>query len=181
MHTRHDTRVMTRSPQPNVGILPGNRATCPQTIGYRDVAASCNADDRTVADADNRARCANRQQPLLMTTASLAPPQVEGAGPLAGHGGPRILGGVSVAVPPTVTLERRFVGELAEMAFPWRAAEVIDPRLLVLNEPLATELGLEPAWLRSSDGLRLLVGNLVPSGATPVAVSYTHLRAHETD
>jgi len=58
------------------------------------------------------------------------------------------------------------------MAFPWRAAEVIDPRLLVLNEPLATELGLEPAWLRSSDGLRLLVGNLVPSGATPVAQAY---------
>ena len=107
-----------------------------------------------------------------MTTASLAPSQVEGAGPLAGHGGPRILGGVSVAVPPTVTLERRFAGELAEMAFPWRAAEVIDPRLLVLNEPLATELGLDPAWLRSSDGLRLLVGNLVPSGATPVAQAY---------
>ena len=58
------------------------------------------------------------------------------------------------------------------MAFPWRAAEVIDPRLLVLNEPLATELGLDPAWLRSSDGLRLLVGNLVPSGATPVAQAY---------
>jgi len=35
MHTRHDTRVMTRSPQPNVGILPGNRATCPQTIVVR--------------------------------------------------------------------------------------------------------------------------------------------------
>ena len=58
------------------------------------------------------------------------------------------------------------------MAFPWRAAEVVDPRLLVLNEPLATELGLDPAWLRSSDGLRLLVGNLVPSGATPVAQAY---------
>ena len=58
------------------------------------------------------------------------------------------------------------------MAFPWRAAEGIDPRLLVLNEPLATELGLDPAWLRSSDGLRLLVGNLVPSGATPVAQAY---------
>jgi hypothetical protein len=28
-------RLMTRSPQPNVGILPGNRATCPQTIRYR--------------------------------------------------------------------------------------------------------------------------------------------------
>jgi len=58
------------------------------------------------------------------------------------------------------------------MALPWRAEEVLDPRLLVLNEPLATELGLDPAWLRSSDGLRLLVGNLVPNGATPVAQAY---------
>ncbi len=58
------------------------------------------------------------------------------------------------------------------MAVPWRAAEVADPRLLALNEPLATELGLDPAWLRSPDGLRLLVGNLVPGGATPVARAY---------
>jgi len=58
------------------------------------------------------------------------------------------------------------------MALPWRAEEVLDPQLLVLNEPLATELGLDPAWLRSSDGLRLLVGNLVLNGATPVAQAY---------
>ncbi len=58
------------------------------------------------------------------------------------------------------------------MAVPWRAEEAPDPRLLVLNEPLATELGLAPAWLRSSEGLRLLVGNLVPSGAAPVAQAY---------
>src|SRR6202042_3760610 len=43
---------------------------------------------------------------------------------------------------------------------------------LLLNGPLATELGLDPAWLRSVDGLRLLVGNLLPSGATPVAQAY---------
>jgi uncharacterized protein YdiU (UPF0061 family) len=44
--------------------------------------------------------------------------------------------------------------------------------LLVLNEPLAAELALEPTWLRTSEGLRLLVGNAVPSGATPVAQAY---------
>jgi uncharacterized protein YdiU (UPF0061 family) len=42
----------------------------------------------------------------------------------------------------------------------------------VLNEPLANELGLDPAWLRSSDGLGLLVGNQLPPGATPVAQAY---------
>ena len=58
------------------------------------------------------------------------------------------------------------------MAMPWRAEEVRNPGLLVLNAPLATELGLHPDWLRSEDGVRLLVGNLVPEGATPVAQAY---------
>jgi uncharacterized protein YdiU (UPF0061 family) len=37
---------------------------------------------------------------------------------------------------------------------------------------LAAELGLDAAWLRSADGLRFLVGNLVPGGAAPVAQAY---------
>ena len=43
---------------------------------------------------------------------------------------------------------------------------------LVINEPLAAELGIDPNWLRSPDGVRLLVGNLVPDGARPVAQTY---------
>jgi serine/tyrosine/threonine adenylyltransferase len=69
-------------------------------------------------------------------------------------------------------LDNRFARELAEMAVPWPAEEPPDPRLLVLDEMLAVELGLDPAWLRSSDGVRLLVGTAVPDGATPVAQAY---------
>ena len=58
------------------------------------------------------------------------------------------------------------------MAIPWQAEQVPDPRLLVLNEPLAAELGLDADYLRGSDGLLLLTGNLVPGGATPVAQAY---------
>ncbi len=58
------------------------------------------------------------------------------------------------------------------MALPWQAEEVLDPQLLMLNEPLAAELGLDPAWLESHEGMRLLVGNDVPAGATPVAQVY---------
>jgi uncharacterized protein YdiU (UPF0061 family) len=79
---------------------------------------------------------------------------------------------MSVASVPTIDIEDRFARELGELALPWQAAPVPDPRLLVLNEPLATELGLDPGWLRGPDGLRFLVGNLVPSGATPVAQAY---------
>jgi uncharacterized protein YdiU (UPF0061 family) len=79
---------------------------------------------------------------------------------------------VSVAPPRTVALDNRFARELAGMALPWQAEVAPDPRLLVLNEPLAAELGLETDWLRTSDGLGLLVGTVVPAGATPVAQAY---------
>ena len=72
----------------------------------------------------------------------------------------------------TDTFGNSFARELAEMAFPWQAAEVPDPRLLVLNESLAIELGFDSAFLHSPKGLRMLVGNLLPDGATPVAQAY---------
>ncbi|WP_139977389.1 protein adenylyltransferase SelO [Nocardioides litoris] len=70
------------------------------------------------------------------------------------------------------TLGHRFADELPELALPWQAEEVAAPQLLVLNEPLAAELGLDVDWLRSPDGLRFLVGGLVPEGARPVAQGY---------
>jgi uncharacterized protein YdiU (UPF0061 family) len=79
---------------------------------------------------------------------------------------------VSIAPTPNVTLDNRFARELAEMAVPWRAESPPDPRLLVLNEPLAADLGLDAAHLRSPDGLGLLLGTSVPDGATPVAQAY---------
>ncbi|MCW2793601.1 MAG: hypothetical protein JWO76_2699 [Nocardioides sp.] len=79
---------------------------------------------------------------------------------------------MSVASPLTVRLDGRFAGELSELALPWRAEEAPEPALLVLNEPLAAELGLDPDSLRSPEGIRFLVGNEVPPGATPVAQAY---------
>jgi uncharacterized protein YdiU (UPF0061 family) len=77
------------------------------------------------------------------------------------------------AAASTVTFESRFATELAEMAIPWKAEEVPAPRLLVLNEPLAAELGLDPDFLRSPEGLPVLIGTAVPDGATPVAQAYS--------
>ncbi|HYP45618.1 MAG TPA: YdiU family protein [Propionibacteriaceae bacterium] len=74
--------------------------------------------------------------------------------------------------PPALTLEGRFARELPELAVAWQAAEAPDPHLLALNEPLARELSLDEDWLRTPYGLRFLVGNLVPEGATPVAQGY---------
>jgi uncharacterized protein YdiU (UPF0061 family) len=85
----------------------------------------------------------------------------------------RILDRVSLATAQTVSLGNRFARELPELAIPWRAESAPEPRLLALNEPLAAELGLDPASLRSPEGLGLLVGTHVPEGATPVAQAYS--------
>jgi uncharacterized protein YdiU (UPF0061 family) len=79
---------------------------------------------------------------------------------------------VSVIPAPTIALGNGFSRELPEMAIPWQAEAAPDPRVLVLNEALADELGLDADWLRSPDGVGLLVGAVVPEGATPVAQGY---------
>jgi serine/tyrosine/threonine adenylyltransferase len=80
---------------------------------------------------------------------------------------------VSVVPDTNVALEDRFFRALPEMAVRWQAQTFpSELRLLALNEPLAAELGLDAAWIRSPDGLRFLVGNLVPGDAAPVAQAY---------
>ncbi|GAA4283930.1 YdiU family protein [Brevibacterium daeguense] len=79
----------------------------------------------------------------------------------------------SAASPPSpVLLTTRFAEELPELAISWSAAEAPDPQLVVLNEPLSHELGLDPSWLRSPEGLRLLTGTGLPEAAAPVAQAY---------
>ena len=46
------------------------------------------------------------------------------------------------------------------------------PSLLTVNDSLALELGLDPQWLASTDGVAHLAGNAVPEGAQPRAQAY---------
>ena len=79
---------------------------------------------------------------------------------------------MSVVEPDLVALDDAFAREFPELAEPWSAAAVGRPELVVLNEPLAGELGLDPERLRTDDGVALLVGNRPPPGVTPVAQAY---------
>jgi uncharacterized protein YdiU (UPF0061 family) len=79
---------------------------------------------------------------------------------------------VSIAAPPLFTFEDTFVRELEGLYVPWQGAEAPEPRLLVLNEPLAIELGADPERLRTPEGVAALAGSVAPAGATTVAQAY---------
>jgi uncharacterized protein YdiU (UPF0061 family) len=67
--------------------------------------------------------------------------------------------------------EDSYAREVPGLSEPWKAASAPAPELLVLNEELAAELGVDPAALREPSGVALLVGQ-VPEGVTTVAQAY---------
>ncbi|MFC8302595.1 YdiU family protein [Specibacter sp. NPDC057265] len=79
---------------------------------------------------------------------------------------------MNVDAQSTVTLDGQFAREFPELAIHWQAEQAPDPQLAALNEPLATELGFDPEFLRSAEGLQLLIGTAPFNGSTPVAQGY---------
>ncbi|MGE5210366.1 MAG: protein adenylyltransferase SelO [Acidobacteriota bacterium] len=71
-----------------------------------------------------------------------------------------------------VALDDSFARELVGLHQPWRAVPVADPSLVILNEGLANELGLDVEALRSPAGVAMLAGNDAPAGVTTVAQAY---------
>ncbi len=79
---------------------------------------------------------------------------------------------MGVAARPLLAFDNSYVRELGGLYETWRAAPPPAPRLLVLNEPLARDLGVDPDVLRAPEGLGILAGSAVPDGASPVAQAY---------
>ena len=50
--------------------------------------------------------------------------------------------------------------------------QVRSPRLVRVNAPLATQLGLDPAWLAGEEGVAVLAGNRIATGSAPIAMAY---------
>jgi uncharacterized protein YdiU (UPF0061 family) len=79
---------------------------------------------------------------------------------------------MTVAARPLFAFDNSYVRDLEGLYLPWQAAQAPAPRLLALNEGLAAELGLDADALRAPDGVDVLVGNVAPEGASPVAQAY---------
>lgn len=68
--------------------------------------------------------------------------------------------------------DNSYARDMQGMYVKWQPARSPAPRLLQLNEALATELGLDLTELKCAAGLAVLSGNLVPPGAEPLAQAY---------
>ena len=49
---------------------------------------------------------------------------------------------------------------------------VIQPSIIAVNDGLAKELGIDPDFLATDEGLAILAGNSIPEGAEPLAMAY---------
>lgn len=65
-----------------------------------------------------------------------------------------------------------FLESVPELGVEWPASPSSAPELLALNEELAADLGLDPEWLRSGEGVAVLAGNAVADGSSPLAQAY---------
>jgi serine/tyrosine/threonine adenylyltransferase len=72
----------------------------------------------------------------------------------------------------TIPFDNSYARDLQGMYLPWQGAKVPEPRLIWLNEALADDLGLDPAALRSPEGVSMLAGSAMPDGAEPLAMAY---------
>jgi serine/tyrosine/threonine adenylyltransferase len=79
---------------------------------------------------------------------------------------------MNVAAGLLFAFDNSYVRELEGLYEPWQATPAPAPRLLALNEELATELGVHADALRAPDGVAVLVGNATPDGTSPVAQAY---------
>jgi serine/tyrosine/threonine adenylyltransferase len=62
---------------------------------------------------------------------------------------------------------------LPQILFKRQAPRAVSkPRLLMFNDKLALELGLDAEWLKSECGVQMLAGNVVAQGSEPIAQAY---------
>lgn len=68
-------------------------------------------------------------------------------------------------------ITHHFAEHLPALALPCRGEKQPDAKLVLLNEPLARSLGLDPEWLRSAEGIEFLLGHSEGED-TPHALGY---------
>jgi serine/tyrosine/threonine adenylyltransferase len=71
-----------------------------------------------------------------------------------------------------IAFDNSYARDLEGLYVPVEGAPAPAPEMVLLNEDLARELGVDPAALRSPAGLAMLTGTAMPEGAAPLAMAY---------
>ncbi len=71
-----------------------------------------------------------------------------------------------------IDFDNTYARELEGLYIPVEGAPAPAPEMLLLNEDLARELGLDPDALKSPAGMAMLTGSAMPDGAAPLAMAY---------
>lgn len=72
----------------------------------------------------------------------------------------------------TIAFDNSYARELEGLYLPVTGAPAPEPALVMLNLPLAAELGLDANFLRSPEGVQMLTGAALPEGAAGIAMAY---------
>lgn len=80
-----------------------------------------------------------------------------------------------------INLKNTYI-QLPDKFFTKQVPETVpSPELVILNEKLADFLGMEPEFLKSTEGVDILAGNQVPRGSYPISQAYAgHQFGHFT-
>lgn len=68
--------------------------------------------------------------------------------------------------------DQTFANDVPELTVEWSADDVPGAQPVVVNDELAAELGIDPGWLRTPDGVATLIGRRPLAGVAPVAQVY---------
>jgi uncharacterized protein YdiU (UPF0061 family) len=71
-----------------------------------------------------------------------------------------------------MNFDNSYARDLEGMYLPFAGPAWPDPRLVVLNAPLARDLGLDPDALAGPEGVAMLSGHALPAGAQGLAMAY---------
>ncbi len=73
---------------------------------------------------------------------------------------------------PLLTFDNTFAASFPELCQTWSANTIDEPKTIVVNEPLARDLGIDPKFLASRAGADVMTGSVPPAGSHPVAQAY---------
>ena len=76
------------------------------------------------------------------------------------------------AAPPLFAFDNSYARDLPGFYVAWEGAKAPEPKLVLFNDALSDELGLDTSRLKTSEGAAIFAGTKAPDGSSPLAQAY---------